>query len=188
MLLRRFFLTTGLCLGVLCGLAGASFPSIGWAKAPKASPKTAKAMPKATRPPCPLKCEEGFRPIYTFFLHPKHTVYDENGKEMVPEDGLWEVSCALRCEKNEGQHNEHLIVKDQKTALCTSGAEPAPYTGPWRITDKWTRECAAIYPDGCGLSCYPIKPPPVPQKAKGQKSAGKKPAKPPQKAPQGAAP
>ena len=127
----------------------------------------AKNEPKAQKPVCPLKCPDGYHPaLYTWELHPERTVYDENGKEYVPDDGVWKISCAVRCEFKEG---EKTTVKEEQKPLCDSGGEPAPYVGPWRITGKWVRECAALFPDGCGLSCYPIKKPPPPKK----KPAGK---------------
>ncbi len=134
---------------------------------------TAKSEPKPTTPTCLLKCPEGFHPtLYTWELHPERTVYDENGQETVPVDGVWKVSCAIRCEqKVEGAPSK---VHTDKTALCNGGAEPAPFSGPWRITGKWVRECAAIQPDTCGFHCYPIKKPPPPKKKPDGKRGKKK--------------
>lgn len=127
----------------------------------KNEPKRAAAQ-RPTTPVCPLKCPDGYRvAIYTWELHPERTVYDETGQENVPPDGVWKVSCAVRCELKEG---EQLKVQNDSRPLCDSGGEPAPYVGPWRITGKWVRECAALFPDGCGMSCYPIKKPPPPKK------------------------
>ncbi|HND08972.1 MAG TPA: hypothetical protein PKI49_06260 [Pseudomonadota bacterium] len=132
-----------------------------------AAPVDAKNEPKPTRPICPLKCPDGFHAaLYTWELHPERTVYDETGKENVPDDGIWKVSCAVRCELKEG---EKVTVKEEKKDLCDSGGEPAPYVGPWRITGKWVRECAALFPDACGMSCYPKKLPPPPKKKPGAK-------------------
>ncbi len=132
----------------------------------------AKNEPKPQKPACPLTCPDGYRAaLYTWELHPERTVYDENGQEYVPPDGVWKVSCAVRCELKEG---EQVKVQNPSKPLCDSGGEPAPYVGPWRITSKWVRECAALFPDGCGMSCYPIKKPPPPKKKPVGKSKKKK--------------
>ena len=143
-------------------------PAVTAKNVPKA---TTKSEPKATTPICSIKCPEGYRAaLFTWELHPERTGYDETGVEIVPADGVWKVSCAARCElKVEGEPTK---VTTEKKEVCDSGGEPGPFTGPWRITGKWVRECAAIYDDGCGLHCYPIKskkPPPPPKK----KPAGK---------------
>lgn len=135
---------------------------------------TAKPVePKPTKPSCPLKCPDGFRLVlYTWELHPERTVYDEAGQEMVPQDGVWKVSCAIRCEqKIEGEPSK---LHNDKTQLCDSGQEPAPYVGPWRITSKWVKECAALFPDACGMTCHPIKKPAPPKKKSDGKRSKKK--------------
>lgn len=110
----------------------------------------------STTPACPLHCPPGFQvALYTWEIHPEHTIYDESGQIQVSPDKGWNVSCALRCE----QHavNEETKIWSDKKELCRSGAEPGPYRGPWRITGQFTRECAARAGTDCGMHCYPIR-------------------------------
>lgn len=135
---------------------------LGWSKAATAK----KPAPlRSTSPSCPLRCPEGYRVAhYSWELHAERTIYDEKGNQIVPPDGVWTVKCALRCE----QHavNEPTKVHTADAPLCRSGAEPAPYTGPWRITGQFVRECASLQADGCGLRCYEIRLPKPPKKPK----------------------
>lgn len=117
-----------------------------------------KGRPPSTTPACPLRCPPGYQvALYTWELHPERTIYDEQGKVQVPPEGPWKVSCALRCELRDP--NQETKVWEDKKVLCSSGGEPAPYTGPWRITGPLVRECAARENNGCGLHCYAIRPP-----------------------------
>lgn len=125
----------------------------------------------STTPVCPLHCPPGFQvALYTWELHPERTIYDEAGKMQVPPDGVWKVSCALRCEQH-AVNQETKIWKDAKE-LCRSGAEPGPYRGPWRITGQFVRECAARASTDCGMHCYPIQVAKPNRKGSGKK-AGK---------------
>jgi hypothetical protein len=125
---------------------------------------TAKDEPKPTKPTCSVKCPEGYRAaLFKWELRPERTVYDEAGVEMVAVDGIWTITCWARCElKVEGEPIK--IVETDKKQICKGGAEPIPYVGPWRRLEKWDRDCAAIYDDACGFTCYPIKKPPPPKK------------------------
>lgn len=135
---------------------------------------TAKpAEPKPFKPSCSLSCPDGFRLVlYTWELHPERTIYDENGQEMVSQDGVWKVSCSVRCEQK--SESGQVQLHNDKRLLCDSGQEPAPYVGPWRITSKWVKECAALFPDACGMTCYPVRKPPPPKKQSGGKRSKKK--------------
>jgi hypothetical protein len=145
------------------------------AASPLATAKNAKL--RSTSPPCPLSCPPGLQvSVYSWELHPDRTIYDEKGQKQVAPDAVWKVSCKLRCEYHEV--NEETKSWDGQKEVCDSGAEPAPYVGPWRITGEYTRECAARTSDGCKMQCYEIKKPPPPGKGKGKGAPpGKKPGK-----------
>lgn len=137
-----------------------------WLFGVPASLATAKkpAPLRSTSPSCALSCPEGYHVThYTWELHPERTIYDEKGNHVVPPDGVWAVKCALRCEQHQVNTPTKVFTADK--ALCRSGAEPAPYTGPWRLTGQFQRECASLQNNGCGLRCYEIRLP-KPVKAK----------------------
>lgn len=121
----------------------------------------------STKPPCPLRCPAGYAVVaYSWTLAPERTIYDEKGQAQVPPDGIWEVSCSLRCEQH-APNTETKTWKDTKL-LCKSGAEPGPYTGPWRITGPFNRVCDARENNGCGMNCYAVR---TPKAAGGKKRA-----------------
>ena len=123
--------------------------------------------PPSTQPACPLRCPAGYTVVaYSWTLQPERTSYDEQGKAQVPPDGVWDVTCALRCEQH-AANEETKFWKDSKP-LCRSGGEPAPYSGPWRITGPFTRVCDARESNGCGMHCYAIR---TPKPGRGKKPA-----------------
>lgn len=133
-----------LLLSALCAAALA---------APLATAKDAKR--RGTSLPCPLSCPSGLQiTLYSWELHPDRIIYDERGQKQVAPDAVWKVSCKLRCEHHEV--NQDTKVWDGQKEVCESGAEPAPYVGPWRITGEHTRECAARANDGCKITCYEL--------------------------------
>jgi hypothetical protein len=122
--------------------------------------------PPSTQPPCPLRCPAGYSVVaYSWALQPERTIYDEQGQAKVPPDGVWEVSCSLRCE----QHSPNTETKTwtDKKPLCKSGGEPSPYSGPWRITGPFSRVCDARENNGCGMHCYAVR---TPKPASGKKA------------------
>jgi len=126
------------------------------AAAPTPLATASNAKPRATSPVCALQCPAGFQvAVYTWEVHPERTIYDDLGKAKVAEDSLWPISCELRCE----QHAPNAPTKEwkQKKDLCKSGAEPAPYRGPWRNFGPFGKQCAATAKDGCGMQCYAVR-------------------------------
>lgn len=115
--------------------------------------------PRATSPACPLKCPAGYQvAAYTWELHAERTNYDEKGQAKVADDSLWPVTCSLRCEQH--AFNQETKLVNSTRELCKSGAEPAPYRGPWRIVGPFSRQCASLTADGCGMQCYAPRPAP----------------------------
>lgn len=149
--------------GILSGILSATLSLV-----IPATLATAKPTGHATSPVCPLQCPAGYQvSVYTWELHPEHTVYDETGQKKVADDSLWPVSCALKCE----QHAPNTETKEWKDSklLCKSGAEPGPFKGPWRQLGPWNKECAALAKDGCQMHCYP---PPVAKRPAGRGKRG----------------
>lgn len=126
------------------------------------------ALPRSTTPACPLKCPDGYAvAVYTWELHPERTNYDETGKTQIAPDSLWPITCKLRCEQH-APNQETKEWKDEKL-LCSSGRDPGPYTGPWRNSGPFGKECASMTSNGCLMHCYAVPP--------AKKPRGKAPAK-----------
>ena len=152
-------LAGGLALGVLDQSATAKTPA-------------KKAAAKAAAPPgahggsgsCPLHCPAGLDVLaYAWEVHPERTVYDDSGKPLIPPESAWLVTCYLRCEHHEVGKETKEWKSDKKT-VCTSGGEPGPFSGPWRITSQFTRECDSRESNGCGMRCRPLRAPKPPKK------------------------
>lgn len=151
---------------LVLGLLAASAPTE-WATAKKPQPQK-KAQPQSRSGACALQCPQGHVVVhYTWEIHPERMIYDDDGKPQIPPEAPWLVSCVLRCE----QRAINQPTKEWKAdkVVCSSGGEPKPYTGPWRITGQFTRECSATARDGCGLKCHPIRAP----KPAGKEARGK---------------
>lgn len=135
-----------------------------------AAPAAAKdSRPRSTSPTCPLKCPAGYQvKAYTWELHPERTNYDEQGKTKIADDSLWPITCALSCEQH--APNQETKVWNGTKELCKSGADPAPYRGPWRNSGPFGKQCASLTGDGCAMQCYAVRvPPPARKGSKGGK-------------------